>query len=121
VPEEDIIAQDEAHSLAGDEFAAHEECIRQTARFRLLRIGKRQTPLRAVAQQLFKKMALIRHGDHQDLANIGQHQHRERVIDHGLVVDRQQLFAGADRDRMQPRAAAAGQNDTLHAASPRRS
>ena len=40
-----------------------------------------------------------------------EHQGRERVIDHRLVVDRQQLLADRPRDRVQPRARSAGQDD----------
>jgi len=47
----------------------------------------------------------------QDLANAGQHQGRERVVDHRLVVDRQQLLADRPGDRVQACAAAAGQDD----------
>ena len=49
----------------------------------------------------------------------------ERIVDHRLVVDRQKLLRGDERERMQPRAGAAGQDDALtrHAlpsAGPRR-
>ena len=37
----------------------------------------------------------------------------ERIVDHRLVVDRQQLLRRHERQRMQPRARAAGQNDAL--------
>ena len=36
-----------------------------------------------------------RRGDDQDLADAGEHQRRQRIIDHRLVVDRQQLLADA--------------------------
>ena len=38
---------------------------------------------------------------------------RERVVDHRLVVDRQQLLADGPGDRVEPRARAAGQDDPL--------
>ena len=57
---------------------------------------------------------LVRRGDHQDLADARQHERRQRVVDHRLVVDRQQLLAHRERERMQPRAGAAGQDDPLH-------
>ena len=45
------------------------------------------------------------------LADPGQHQHDERVIDHRLVVDRQQLLAGGECQRIQPGACPACEND----------
>ena len=39
---------------------------------------------------------------------------RQRVIDHRLVVDRQQLLADDARERIEPRAGAAGEDDPLH-------
>ena len=50
----------------------------------------------------------------EDVADAGEHQHRQRVVHHRLVVHRQQLLGDALRDGMQARAAAAGQNDALH-------
>ena len=49
-----------------------------------------------------------------------QHQRGQRIVDHRLVVDRQQLLRRHERQRMQPRAGAAGENDALtrHAVLP---
>jgi hypothetical protein len=30
--------------------------------------------------------------DHQDVADAGEHQRRQGIVDHRLVVDREQLF-----------------------------
>ena len=49
----------------------------------------------------------------QDVADAGQHQRAERVVDHRLVVHRQQLLADRERRRMQPRAGAAGEDDAF--------
>jgi hypothetical protein len=38
-------------------------------------------------------------GDHQHIAYTGEHQRRQRVVDHWLVEDGQQLLARVDRDR----------------------
>ena len=53
----------------------------------------------------------------QDVADAGQHQHRQRIIDHRLVVDRQQLLVDGERRRIKPRARAAGENNALHVMS----
>ena len=41
-----------------------------------------------------------------------EHQRRQRVVDHRLVVHRQQLLAGHRRERKEPRARAAGEDDS---------
>ncbi|MNC73973.1 hypothetical protein D3C75_1252580 [compost metagenome] len=52
-------------------------------------------------------------GDQQDFPNTGEHQHRDRVVDHRLVVDRQQLLGNTQGDGVQAGAGASGQNDTF--------
>src|SRR5688500_19749333 len=39
-----------------------------------------------------------------------EHQRGQRVVDHRLVVDRHQLLARAERDRVQPRPGPAGED-----------
>ena len=46
-------------------------------------------------------------------ADAGQHQRRQRVVHHRLVVDRHELLADGARQRMQPRSRSAGENDAL--------
>ncbi len=54
---------------------------------------------------------VLRRRDDQHLADARQHQRGERVVDHRLVVDRQQLLADRVRDRVQARARTTGQDD----------
>ena len=75
--------------------------------------GDRDAPLRAVAQQPLERRQVLRRRDDQDVPDARQHQRRERVVDHRLVVDRQELLADRPGDRMQPRARAAGEDDPL--------
>ena len=76
----------------------------------------RDAELRAVAEQPLELLGVVRRGDDQDVADAGQHQRRQRVVDHRLVVDRHQLLADAQGDRVQPGAGAAGKDDSAHAA-----
>ena len=77
----------------------------------------------AVAKQQLEKCLLVRGIDHQDFADPGQHEHAERVINHRLVVHRQQLLADRLGDRIQARAGTTGEDDAfpIHAAAPIRS
>ena len=86
---------------------------------RLLGVGELEAELVAVAQQPPEHRQVGGGGDDQDLADPGEHQHRDRVVDHRLVVDRQELLGDHLRHRIEPRARAAGEDDAFHAA-PRR-
>jgi hypothetical protein len=55
----------------------------------------------------------MRRGDDQDFIDPCQHQNGQRIIDHGLVVDRQQLLADGAGHRIEPGAQTSGQDDAL--------
>jgi hypothetical protein len=92
--------------------AADQIGLRQAIRAGLHRVADLHAPLRAVAEQGLEQRLLVRRVDDEHFADARQHQGAERVIDHRLVVDRQQLLADALGDRIQPGAGAAGQDDT---------
>jgi hypothetical protein len=115
-----VVAQDHAHRLALDEIGADEKRLRQPARFRLLGVLKAQPPLLPTAQQTPVSRQVIRRADDQNLADAGQHQHRERVIHHWFVIYRQELLAHPDGDRVKARAFAACQDDSFHLTPPDR-
>ena len=127
VAEEDVVAEDHHARLAGQERLAEHESVRQTRRLRLSGVAKLEPDLRAIAEQPLERRLVLGRRDDQDLAHPGQHEHRERVIDHRLVVDRQKLLGDRERQRMQPRARPAGEDDAAPphrappAARPRRS
>ena len=70
--------------------------------------------LAAVPQQGLEPGGVLGGRDNQDILDAGQHQGGQRVINHGLVVDRQQLFAGDHGQRIKPGAGAAGENNAFH-------
>ena len=55
----------------------------------------------------------MRGADDKHVADAGQHQGAERVVNHGLVVHRQQLLADGQGGRVQPAAGAAGEDDAF--------
>ncbi|MNT44703.1 hypothetical protein D3C72_1812430 [compost metagenome] len=110
---EDVVAQHQAARLAVDEVAADQVGLRQPVRARLHGVLDIHAPLRAIAQQLLEQGLLVRGVDDQHFTDTRQHQHAERVVDHRLVIDRQQLLADAFGDRVQARARAARQDDAL--------
>ena len=113
VAEEDVVAQDHRRRRAGQEILGQDVGLRQPVGTRLHDPFEPQPPLAAVAQQALELGLVVGGGDDRDLADAGQHQDADRIIDHRLVVDRQQLFRHAHGDRIKPRARAAGQDDAL--------
>jgi hypothetical protein len=110
---EQVVAERQRHRLAGDELAPDQERLRDAFGPRLGGVADREPERGAVAEQALEERQVGRRADQQQLPDARQHQGRERVVDHRLVVDRQQLLAHAARDRVQPRAGAAGQDDAL--------
>ena len=111
---EDVVAEDEGARLAGDELLADGEGLGQAVRAGLLGVGEAHAVARAVPEQALEVGEVRRRGDDQDVPDARQHECAERVVDHGLVVDRKQLLGGHERERVQARAGPAGEDDAFH-------
>ena len=117
---EDVVAEDQADIAVTDKRLADQEGLSQAIGRRLFRIVQLDAKIAAVTQQLAEVWQILRRGDDQHLADTGQHQHRQGVIDHRLVVDGQQLLGHAPGNGVQAGAGAARENDAFHACSPKR-
>ena len=115
---EDVVAEHQRARLAGDEVLADGEGLRQAVGARLLGVGQVHAVARAVPEQALEVGQVGRRGDDQDVPDARQHEGAERVVDHGLVVDRQQLLGGHERERVQARAGPAGEDDAFHNITP---
>ena len=115
---EDVVAEHQGARLAGDEPLADGECLRQAIGARLLGVGQVDAVARAVPEQALEVGQVGRRGDDQDVPDARQHEGGQRVVDHGLVVDRQQLLGGHERERVQARAGPAGEDDAFHNITP---
>ena len=111
---EDVVAEHQGARLAGDEPLADGERLGQAVGARLLGVGQVHAVARAVPEQALEVGQVRRRGDDQDVPDARQHEGGQRVVDHGLVVDRQQLLAGDERERVQARARAAREDNSLH-------
>lgn len=111
---EDVVAEHEGARLAVNELLADGECLGQAVGARLLGVGQVHAVARAVTEQALEVGQVGRRGDDQDVPDARQHEGAERVVDHGLVVDRQQLLGGHERERVQARAGPAGEDDAFH-------
>ena len=97
---EDVVAEHQRARLAGDELLADGEGLGQAVGARLLGVGEVDAVARAVTEQALEVGQVGRRGDDQDVPDARQHEGGQRVIDHGLVVDRQQLLGGHERERV---------------------
>ena len=111
---EDVVAEHQGARLAGDEVLADGEGLRKAVRRGLLGVGQVHAVARAVPKQALEVGQVGRGGDDQDIPDARQHEGAKRVVDHGLVVDRQQLLGGHERERVQARAGPAGEDDAFH-------
>ena len=111
---EDVVAEHERARLAGDELLADGEGLRQAVGAGLLGVGEVHAGARAVPEQALEVGEVRRRGDDQDVPDARQHEGGQRVVDHGLVVDRQQLLGGHERERVQAGAGPAGEDDAFH-------
>ena len=106
--------------VATDELASDQEGLREPIGPRLLGIGNRQTPLAAILEQRLEPRAIRRGCDDENLAYAGEHQGRQRVVDHRLVVDRQELLADRQGDWVEPCTSSARENIPFIAPRPLR-
>lgn len=111
---EDVVAEHQRARLAGDELLADGERLREAVGARLLGVGEVHAVARAVPEQALEVGQIGRRGDDQDVPDARQHEGGQRVVDHGLVVDRKQLLGGHERERVQARAGPAGEDDAFH-------
>jgi hypothetical protein len=111
-----VVTENESDAIGADKIGAENKGIGQAARMILAGIRNTQAKIGAVAQQALEQRPILRGRDDEDLANAGEHQHRQRIVDHRLVEHRQQLLGDDGRHRIKPGSRAAGQNDAFHEA-----
>ena len=111
---EDVVAENQGARLTVNELLADGERLREAVRTRLLGVGEVDAVARAVPEQALEVGQVGRRGDDQDVPDARQHEGGQRVVDHGLVVDRKQLLGGHERERVQARAGPAGEDDAFH-------
>ncbi len=97
--------------IIGNELPADLQCLRNPGRSGLNGKLQRNPPLTSVPQQPAVSGQIVVRTNQQVLANACQHQRRQRIVDHRLVKNRQQLFADMERCGMQSTTNAAAQDN----------
>ena len=111
---EDVVAQDERTALAREELLANQERLREPLRLGLHGVRDGDAPLRAIAEQALEIRIVRRRRDHKDVPDAREHQRRQWIVDHRLVIDGQQLLGCDHCQRVKSGAGAAGQDNTFH-------
>ena len=118
MPRKNVVAQHHRNRIAADEILTDDERLRQAVRRRLNGIRQIHAELPSVSQQALKARRILRRRNNQNIPNARVHQHRHRIVNHRLIVNREQLFARHLGQRIQARAGTARQNNSLHHAFP---
>src|SRR5918997_2415370 len=121
LPVEDVVPQYQRDGLAANEVPPDDKGLGQPLGPRLHGVLQVQPPPGPIFQQLLEPGQVRGGRDQEYVPDARQHQRRERVVDKGLVVDREELLADHVCQRVEPRAGPPGQDYALHrSTSPRR-
>ena len=118
MPRKNVIAQHHRNRIAADERLADDERLRQSVRRRLNSIRQIHAELPSVSQQALKAWRILRRRNNQNIPNARVHQNRHRIVNHRLIVNREQLLTRHLGQRIQARAGTARQNNSLHQTFP---
>ena len=111
---EEVVAEHETDAVIADEVLADQEGLSQAVGAGLLGVLESHAIVAAVAEEPTEGGQVLRGGDNQDVPDPGLHEDGNRVVDHRLVEDGQELLAHAFGDWIEAGAAAAGENDSFH-------
>src|SRR6202008_912584 len=107
------VAEDERCTGVADEFGANQESLCNSLRFWLLGVIDLDTKLCAVSQVTAEHRQIFRRRDKKDFAESAQHQGRQWIANHGLVVNRKKLFADDFCEWKETRPGAACEENSL--------
>ena len=110
---EDVVTQHQGRVVVADEVGADDEGLGEAVRAGLDGVLQVDTPFAAVAEKLLEARGILWGRDDQDVADAGQQQRGQRVVDHRLVVDRQQLLGDRQGGGMEPGTGAAGEDEAF--------
>ena len=109
-----VVPQNQAHMVPADEGLTDQKGLGQAVGMLLHSVGQLQTVGGPIPQQVLKNRQVPRRGDNQDLTDACQHQSGQRIIDHGFIVDWENLLGNYPGNRIEPRSGASGENNSFH-------
>src|SRR5207244_10630117 len=97
---ENVVAEGQGYPVAADESPADDERLGQALRARLRRVFDGEAEMRSVAEQPLESVLVLRGRDDQNPRDAREHQGGEGIVDHRLVVDRDQLCTDGVGERV---------------------
>src|SRR5262249_9418807 len=107
-----IVPEYQCTCVAFDEFLADDQCLSHAIGRLLLSITNIYSPFTAIAQELPEPWHIGWRRDHKDRSNSREHEHAQRVVNHWLVIYRQELFRRAVSYRIKTRPGTTCKNDS---------
>ena len=114
---QEVVAEVHHERLIAEEGLGRQHGVGEAGRRLLEDVGDLDAEARSVAGGGADLLAGLGRDDDADLLDARGRDRLDPVEEHGLVGDRDQLLGARVRDRAQPRALAAGEDQALHAAS----
>ena len=113
---EDVVGEQHAHLVAGDEPLGEPERIGDAARVLLVAVEELvDAVVVAVSEQAEELAGMRATGDEHQLVDAGADERLDRVRHHRPVVQRQEVLVRDPRQRVQTRARSAREDDAFHA------
>src|SRR5690554_6436891 len=110
----DVVTQYQTHAVVTDKFFTDNKGLGEAVRAWLDFVAEVNAELLASAECALESGLIFRGGDDEDVPDTRQHEYGERVIDHGFVVHRQELFGGTECYGIQAGAGAACEDYSFH-------
>src|SRR5688572_5666909 len=113
---ENIVAERERHRRLADELPADDERLREPFGPWLHGVLDLQSEVTAVTEKPAEAVDVGGRRNEQDVPNPRQHERRQRVIDHRLVVNREELLRDDESQRTEAGSSPAGKKYPFHLA-----
>src|SRR5215472_6924941 len=113
MPVKNVVPKDQCTRVSPEKVFRDEECLRDAFGPWLDLVLQPNSVLASVAQHGLKLGHVVGSRDEQDLANAGQHERAQRVVDQRLVVDGQQTLPDRLRHGIKTSSRSSRQNDAL--------
>src|SRR5208337_2538096 len=111
---EDIVSKNKAGGLTADEVFSDKKGLGKPAGVGLLSIADIKPELGPILKQLLERREVPWRGDQQDIPNPREHKRTQRVINHGLIEDWEELLRNRHRAGIKPSPATSCEDNTLH-------
>ena len=114
VPVKNVVAEHHRAAIVTDEFLAQDKRLRKSVGTGLHFVTQIEAHRGTVTEEALEIRQVRRSRNNQDVTDTRQHKRRQRIINHRLVVNGQELFTRDHGQRVQARAGASGEYDSFH-------